>query len=75
MVYTAPKEEIERVKTLFLDMGILLPELQQFLLPFRIFFGQNGCRLAKKYLPVCYRNNFSRIDLYNKENLVMSRGH
>jgi len=37
MVYTAPKEEIERVKTLFLDMGITLAGITTVPLPFRIF--------------------------------------
>ena len=75
MVYTAPKTSIEEIKTLFSDMGITLAGITT--VPFAI---QNIFR--SKWIPATEEifaslfigNNFSRIDLYKKENLVMSRG-
>ena len=75
MVYTAPKAEIEKVKTLFSDMGITLAGITT--VPFAV---QNIFR--SKWMPASEEifaslfigNNFSRIDVYNKENLVMTRG-
>ena len=75
MVYTAPKTSIEEIKTLFSDIGITLTGITT--VPFAI---QNIFR--SKWIPATEEifaslfigNNFSRIDLYKKENLVMSRG-
>lgn len=75
MAYTAPKSEIERIKSLFFDMGITLAGITT--VPFAI---QNIFR--SKWMPVTEEifaslfigNNFSRIDVYDKDNLVMSRG-
>jgi hypothetical protein len=75
MVYTALKTSIEEIKTLYSDMGITLAGITTA--PFAI---QNIFR--SKWIPATEEifaslfigNNFSRIDLYKKENLVMSRG-
>lgn len=75
MVYTAPKTSIEEIKTFYSDMGITLAGITTA--PFAI---QNIFR--SKWIPATEEifaslfigNNFSRIDLYKKENLVMSRG-
>jgi hypothetical protein len=75
MVYTAPKTSIEEITTLFSDMGITLAGITT--VPFAI---QNIFR--SKWIPeteeifasLFIGNNFCRIDLYKKENLVMSRG-
>jgi hypothetical protein len=75
MVYTAPKAEIEKINILFSDMGIPLAGITT--VPFAI---QNIFR--SKWIPVTEEifaslfigKDFSRIDVYKKENLVMSRG-
>jgi hypothetical protein len=75
MVYTALKTSIEEIKTLYSDMGITLAGITTA--PFAI---QNIFR--SKWIPATEEifaslfigTNFSRIDLYKKENLVMSRG-
>lgn len=75
MVYTAPKVEIERIKSFFSDIGITLTGITT--VPFAI---QNIFR--SRWMPVSedvfaslfIGNNFSRIDVYHKENLVMTRG-
>jgi Tfp pilus assembly PilM family ATPase len=75
MVYTASKAEIERIKSLFSDMEITLAGITTA--PFAI---QNIFR--SKWMPVTEEvfaslyigSNFSRIDVYNRDNLVMTRG-
>jgi Tfp pilus assembly PilM family ATPase len=75
MVYTAPKAEIEKVKTLFADMGITLTGITT--VPFAV---QNIFR--SKWIPASEEifaslfigKDSSRIDVYKKENLVMTRG-
>ena len=75
MVYTAPKTSIEEIKTLFSDMGITLAGITTS--PFAI---QNIFR--SKWMPATEEifaslfigKDYSRIDVYKKENLVMSRG-
>ena len=75
MVYTTSKAEIEKIKSLFSDMGITLAGVTT--VPFSV---QNIFR--SKWMPATEEifaslfigNNFSRIDVYNKENLVMTRG-
>ena len=75
MVYTALKTSIEEIKALYSDMGITLAGITTA--PFAI---QNIFR--SKWIPATEEifaslfigNNFSRIDLYKNENLVMSRG-
>ncbi len=75
MVYTAPKAEIERAKTLFSNIGISLTGIT--IAPFAI---QNIFR--SKWMPASEEtfaslfigNDFSRIDIYSKDNLVMTRG-
>ncbi len=75
MVYTASKAEIERIKSLFSDMEIPLAGITTA--PFAI---QNIFR--SKWMPVSEEvfaslfigNNYSRIDVFNKDSLVMTRG-
>lgn len=75
MVYTAPKEEIERVKTLFLDMGITLAGITTVPFAVQNIFRSKWMSTSEEiFASLFIGNNFSRIDLYNKENLVMSRG-
>ena len=75
MVYVAPKAEIEKVKTLFSNIGVPLAGIT--IAPFAI---QNIFR--SKWMPpseetfasLFIGNDFSRIDIYSKNNLVMTRG-
>ncbi len=75
MFYTAPKAELEKVKKIFSDIGITLTGIT--VTPFAI---QNILR--KKGMPsedgavasLFIGNDFSRIDIYDKEHLVMTRG-
>lgn len=75
MVYSAPIAEVEKVKALFSDIEITLTGITTA--PFAI---QNIIR--KKWMPadestiasLFIDNDFSRIDIFNKENLVMTRG-
>ena len=76
MVYTAPKAEIERIKTIiFDDMGINLAGIT--IVPFamqNIFRSKWMPATEEIFASLFIGNNFSRIDVYNKENLVMTRG-
>ncbi len=75
MIYTAPKAEIEKVKNLFSNIGVPLTGIT--IAPFAI---QNIFR--SKWMPpseetfasLFIGNDFSRIDIYSKDNLVMTRG-
>jgi hypothetical protein len=75
MVYTASRSEIEKIKSFFSEMGITLAGITT--VPFAI---QNIFR--SKWVPATEEvfanlfigNNYSRIDVYYKENLVMTRG-
>ncbi|MFA5323609.1 MAG: hypothetical protein WC373_13135 [Smithella sp.] len=75
MVYTAPKAEIERIKSFFSDMGITLAGITT--VPFavqNVFRSQWKPSTEEIFASLYIGNNFSRIDVYNKENLVMTRG-
>jgi Tfp pilus assembly PilM family ATPase len=75
MIYTASREGIERIKSLFSGAGITLAGITT--VPFAI---QNIFR--SKWMPVTEEifaslfigSDYCRIDVYNKENLVMTRG-
>jgi hypothetical protein len=75
MVYTAPITSIKKIRTLFSDIGITLAGITT--VPFAI---QNIFR--SKWMPATegifaslfIGKDFSRIDIYKKDNLVMSRG-
>jgi Tfp pilus assembly PilM family ATPase len=75
MVYSAPVAEVEKVRTLFSNIGITLAGIT--ITPFAI---QNIIR--KGWMPsgegamatLFIGNDFSRIDIFNRENLVMTRG-
>ncbi|HPK54207.1 MAG TPA: hypothetical protein PK114_07065, partial [Smithellaceae bacterium] len=75
LVYSAPKVQIEKTKALFSNIGITTAGIT--IAPFAI---QNIFRT--RWLPVnegtaatlFVGNEFSRIDIYNKGNLVLTRG-
>ena len=75
MVYTLPKAGVEKVKTYFTEIGITLAGIT--IVPFAI---QNILRTKwmkvseTTFASLFIGNDFSRIDIYNKENLVMTRG-
>lgn len=75
MAYTAPIQEVEDIRSLFSKVGLPLTGIS--LVPFAV---QNICRTG--WIPqyagtVAYLfigNDFSRVDIYAKGNLTMSRG-
>lgn len=75
MVYTAPRAEIERIKSLFSDMGITLAGITTVPFAFQNIFRSQWKPVTEEiFASLFIGNNFSRIDVYHKENLVMSRG-
>jgi Tfp pilus assembly PilM family ATPase len=75
MVYTVPKVEIDKVKTFFTEIGITLTGIT--IAPFAIqnMFRTKWMKVSEETFASLYiGNDFSRIDIYNKENLVMTRG-
>jgi hypothetical protein len=75
MVYTAVKTSIEEMKTLFSDIGITLAGITT--VPFavqNIFRSKWMATREEIFASLFIGTNFSRIDVYKKENLVMSRG-
>jgi Tfp pilus assembly PilM family ATPase len=75
MVYTAPKVEVDKVKIFFTEMGITLAGIT--IVPFAIqnMFRTKWMKVSEEtFASLFIGNDFSRIDIYNKENLVMTRG-
>jgi Tfp pilus assembly PilM family ATPase len=75
MVYTAPKSQIDKIKTLFSEIDIPLAGIT--IAPFAIqnifrtkWLQPDESTVASLFIG----NDFSRIDIYHKENLVMTRG-
>jgi len=75
MAYTAPKAEVEKIKRLFSGIGVPLAGIT--IAPFAI---QNIFRSGwltqeeENYASLFIGNDFSRIDIYSRQNLVMTRG-
>lgn len=75
MVYTAPKADVEKIKNTFSAIGVELAGIT--IAPFAI---QNIFRTAwivakeKTFATIFIGNNFSRIDVYNNNNLMLTRG-
>ena len=75
MAYTAPVREVEKIKDLFSKVGFPLTGIS--IVPFAV---QNIFRtgwIPKSADTVAYLfigNDFSRIDIYTKGNLIMTRG-
>jgi hypothetical protein len=75
MVYTALKTSIEEIKTLYSDMGITLAGITTTPFAIQNIFRSKWIMATEEiFASLFIGNNFSRIDLYKKENLVMSRG-
>ena len=74
MVYTAPKAEIESIKNLFSDIGITLAGITIASFAMQNIFRSRWVPATKEvFVSLFVGNDFSRIDVYNKENLVMTR--
>ncbi len=74
MVYTAPKAEVEKIKTLFSDIGITLTGITIVSFAIQNIFRSKWVPATKEvFVSLFIGNDFSRIDVYNKENLVMTR--
>jgi Tfp pilus assembly PilM family ATPase len=75
MVYTAMKTSIEEMKTLFSDIGINLTGITTVPFAVQNIFRSKWMSTSEEiFASLFIGNNFSRIDVYKKENLVMSRG-
>jgi hypothetical protein len=75
MFYTAFKTEVEKIKSFFSDMGITLAGIT--IVPFAIqnIFRSKWMPLSDEIFSILFiGNSYSRIDVYNKENLIMTRG-
>ncbi len=75
MVYSAPKVEVEKVKSIFSSVGIHLTGIT--IAPFAIqnIFRTQWIAVGETTFASLYiGNEFSRIDIFSKNNLVMTRG-
>lgn len=75
MVYTASKEEIEKIKTLFSEMEIPLAGITSAPFAIQNIFRSGWMPVNEEvFASLFIGGNYSRIDVYNKDSLVMSRG-
>ena len=75
MVYTVPRVEVDKVKAFYEEMGITLGGIT--IAPFAVqnIFRTKWMKADEEtFASLFIGNDFSRIDIYNKENLVMTRG-
>ncbi len=75
MVYIAPRAEVERVRDLFSSIGVDLAGIT--IAPFAIqnIFRAKWIAVGEStFASLFIGNDFSRIDIYSKNNLVMTRG-
>jgi Tfp pilus assembly PilM family ATPase len=75
MVYTAPKAEIEKIRNLYTGIGVNLTGIT--IAPFAIqnIFRTKWMQTGEGAVATLFiGNEFSRIDIYSKDNLVMTRG-
>ena len=75
MVYTAPKVEIERAKTLFSNIGVPLTGITIAPFAIQIIFRSKWMPPSEgTFASLFIGSDFCRIDIYSKDNLVMTRG-
>lgn len=75
MVYTASKAEIEKIKSFFSEMGITLAGITTVPFAIQNIFRSKWISVAEDvFASLFIGNNYSRIDVYKNENLVMTRG-
>lgn len=75
MVYSAPQAEIEKIKNIFSAIGVALAGIT--IVPFAIqnIFRTNWIAAGDDVFASLYFGfDFSRIDIFSKNNLVMTRG-
>ncbi|HDQ04166.1 MAG TPA: hypothetical protein ENN23_06305 [Deltaproteobacteria bacterium] len=75
MVYTAPRSQVENVKKIFAEIGVPLDGIT--IAPFvlqNIFRSRWFLPEEETYASLFIGNDFSRIDIYKKDNLTMTRG-
>ena len=75
MVYSAPKSEVEKVKDMFLSIGINLSGITIASFAFQNIFRTKWVSVTETtFASLFIGNDFSRIDIFSKNNLVMTRG-
>ncbi len=75
MFYTALKTEVDKIKSYFSEVGITLAGIT--IVPFAIqnIFRSKWMASGDEVFSILFiGENYSRIDVYNKENLMMTRG-
>lgn len=75
MVYSAPRSEVEKIKLLFSSAGINLSGITVAPFAFQnIFRAKSQGSSEKTYASLFIGQDYSRIDIYKNQNLVMTRG-
>lgn len=75
MVYTAPKVEVEKIRALFSDIGVPLSGITTVPFAMQNLFRSGWMPASEEiFASLFIGENYSRIDVYDKENLVMTRG-
>jgi len=75
MVYSAPRSEVERIKLMFSSAGVSLAGITVAPFALQNFFRTKWIDSTEKtYASLFIGNDFSRIDVYSNQNLVMTRG-
>ncbi len=75
MVYTAPKAEVEKIRGIFSDIGVPLAGITTVPFAMQNLFRSDWMPASEEiFASLFIGENYSRIDVYDKENLVMTRG-
>jgi Tfp pilus assembly PilM family ATPase len=75
MVYTAPRAEVAKVKNIFSSIGINLAGITTPSFAIQNIFRTEWIAVGEStFASIFIGDDFSRIDIYRKSNLVMTRG-
>lgn len=75
MVYTAPRQEVEEIKRLFQRIGLSLSGISSTPFAIQNIFRTKWIEIPDEVIASLFiGNDFSRIDIFAKGNLVMTRG-
>lgn len=75
MLYTAPRAEVEKVKSLFSDIDVPLTGMTTVPFAMQNLFRSGWMPMTEEvFASLFIGENYSRIDVYHRENLVMTRG-
>ncbi len=75
MVYSASRSEVEKIRDMFLSMGINLSGITIAPFAFQNIFRTKWIDVTETtYASLFIGNDFSRIDIFSRNNLVMTRG-